>query len=89
MSKENHTLLPWWGKIFIGGLVVLGLYKFTPLVEILTAALYTLLIPLFFLAGVGLISWGTLERFLGNVKTVKEKITEKRDEVVKDNTLYN
>ena len=61
VSKEKTELsLPWWGRVLVGALGGFVLIKYTPLLECLTLCFYVCVVPLLFLASIGLVSDGVI-----------------------------
>ncbi len=80
-KKVEVRVLPWWGKMLLGGLICFGLYKFTPLLEALYLFLQIVLVPLLFFGAIGLISNGAIDGFLDGVRGAFDAAKEKAKEM--------
>ena len=83
-EKTKELVLPWWGKVLAGGLIAFGLYKFTPLLEVLYLFLQIVLVPLLFFGAIGLISSGTIDGCLGGISNAFQIARDKAKEMTKE-----
>lgn len=72
--------LPFWIKLPLGVLILLLLYKYTPLLDLVQMFLLVVCVPLAALAAVGLISTSTAEGVANYIPSLVEKLKERIDE---------
>tara|TARA_Y100000310_G_scaffold176646_1_gene176759 strand:- start:1361 stop:1636 length:276 start_codon:yes stop_codon:yes gene_type:complete len=82
--NDDEKILPWWCKVLLGFIVMLGLYKFTPILECLYLFMMVVLVPLTFFTAVGIISDGTYEAMRDGVTQVFVLAREKAAEAFND-----
>jgi len=82
-AKEAVNSVPWWGQALVGLLGGILIFKYTPILEILTLFFYIVCIPFLLFCCVGLVSNGTMNAILGGWKSTKEAIKESVDQKVK------
>ena len=80
-DKKTPMVIPWWGKVLAGGLIAFGLYKFTPLLEVLYLFLQIVLVPILFFGAIGLISSGTVDGCLGGISNAFQIARDKAKEM--------
>lgn len=77
-TKDVNNLGPL-GRIFVAGLVVIVLFKMTPIIDLLWYAFQIVVIPLIFMVAWGVISKETYDLTLGWVDEVISHLRQKRE----------
>tara|TARA_B100000902_G_C27029395_1_gene773666 strand:- start:398 stop:766 length:369 start_codon:yes stop_codon:yes gene_type:complete len=78
-TKDVNNLGPL-GRIFVAGIVVIVLFKMTPIIDLLWYAFQIVVIPLIFMVAWGVISKETYDLTLGWVDDVITQVRAKREE---------
>jgi cation transport ATPase len=76
--KEMYDNTPRWAKVVVALLIMLGIYKWTPIFQLVTAFLYIVLLPAFFLYLMGFISNEAYDSLLEGIDSIKIKIQEQK-----------
>ena len=82
-AKAAVQAVPWWGQVIVGALGGILIFKYTPILEILTLFFYIVCIPFLLMCCFGLVSNGTMNAILGGWQSTKEAIKQSVDEKVK------
>ena len=83
-AKEAAASVPWWGQVIVGLLGGILIFKYTPILEILTLFFYIVCIPFLLMCCLGLVSNGTMSAILGGWQSTKEAIKDSVDQKVKN-----
>ena len=83
-TKDVNNLGPL-GRIFVAGLVVIVLFKMTPILDLLWYAFQIVVIPLIFMVAWGVISKETYDLTLGWVDDVITHLRTKREQADTEN----
>lgn len=76
--KEMYDNTPRWAKVVVALLIMLGIYKWTPIFQLVTAFLYIVLLPAFFLYLMGFISNEAYDSLLEGIESIKIKVQEQK-----------
>lgn len=76
--KEMYENTPRWAKVVVALLIMLGIYKWTPIFQLVTAFLYVVLLPAFFLYLMGFISNEAYNSLLDGIESIKIKVQEQK-----------
>ncbi|MFZ9588851.1 MAG: hypothetical protein ACO28V_03900 [Chitinophagaceae bacterium] len=76
--KEMYHNTPRWAKVVVALLIMLGIYKWTPIFQLVTAFLYIVLLPAFFLYLMGFISNETYNSLIEGLESIKVKVQEQK-----------
>lgn len=76
--KEMYKNTPRWAKVVVALLIMLGIYKWTPIFQLVTAFLYIVLLPAFFLYLMGFISNETYNSLIEGLESIKVKVQEQK-----------
>lgn len=76
--KEMYDNTPRWAKVVVALLIMLGIYKWTPIFQLVTAFLYVVLLPAFFLYLMGFISNETYNSLIEGLESIKVKVQEQK-----------
>lgn len=78
--KDVYDTLPRWARIILAIIVATAIYKFVPIVEILTLFFWATLVPIVFLFLLGVISTETYDSICEGMANLKDAVKEKMAE---------
>ena len=81
--NEIYKDLPRWSKILLSLVVVTAIYKFVPIVELLTLFFWAVMVPVVFLFMLGVISNETYDSICDGISGIKSAVKTKLEEEAK------
>lgn len=78
--KDVYDTLPRWARILLAIIVATAIYKFVPIVEILTLFFWATLVPIVFLFLLGVISAETYDSICEGMANLKDAVKQKMAE---------
>jgi uncharacterized protein YacL len=78
--KDVYDTLPRWARILLAIIVATAIYKFVPIVEILTLFFWATLVPIVFLFLLGVISTETYDSICEGMANLKDAVKQKMAE---------
>jgi uncharacterized protein YacL len=78
--KDVYDTLPRWARILLAIIVATAIYKFVPIVEILTLFFWATLVPIVFLFLLGVISTETYDSICDGMANLKDAVKQKMAE---------
>lgn len=81
--NEIYKDLPRWSKILLSLVVITAIYKFVPIVELLTLFFWAVMVPVVFLFMLGVISNETYDSICDGISGIKSAVKTKLEEEAK------
>jgi len=78
--NEIYKDLPRWSKILLSLVVISAIYKFVPIVELLTLFFWAVMVPVVFLFMLGVISSETYDSICDGITGIKKAVKTKLEE---------